>query len=113
DAYGHGAAQVARTALGAGADRLAVATVDEGLELRAAGVAGRVLVLSEPAPGEWCEARRAGLEPAVYSLSGVQAAAEAAAGDRSGELEEPWRVHLKVDTGMHRVGCKPDDAVAL
>jgi alanine racemase len=106
DGYGHGAEDVAFTALGAGADRLAVALVEEGQELRDLGVDAPVLVLSQPPPDAFADAFAAGLTPTVDTPEGIDAAAAACCG--SG-----WAVHLKVDTGMHRVGCHPDEAVAL
>ncbi|MDQ1425840.1 MAG: alanine racemase, partial [Acidimicrobiaceae bacterium] len=65
--YGHGAVEVGRTALAAGAGSLCVATVDEGVELRAAGIDAPVLVLSEPAPRRFADAAAARLAVAVYS----------------------------------------------
>lgn len=105
DGYGHGALAVARAALEGGATWLAVATVDEGMALRAGGVTAPILLLSEPPPGAFAAARHAGLTPTLYSHAGV-AAAEAAG-------SEPWTVHLKVDTGMHRVGADLEDIDAL
>jgi alanine racemase len=101
--YGHGAIEVARAALSVGATRVAVAQVGEGLDLRAAGLDVPIWVLAEPDPAELAAAAGAGLEPAVYSASTVAAAAAV------GGLT----VHLKVDTGMHRVGAAPTDVVAL
>jgi alanine racemase len=101
--YGHGAVEVGRTALAAGAGGLCVATVDEGVAVRAAGIDAPVLVLSEPAPSRFADAAAAGLAVAIYSDSGIDAASRAG----------PLAVHLKVDTGMHRVGAEPSDAVRL
>jgi alanine racemase len=106
NAYGHGAVPVARAALAGGAEWLAVAFVDEGRELRAAGITAPMLVLSEPRPAEMVEARAAGLRVTVYSATGIAAAATAASDGGA-----PWPVQLKVDTGMHRVGCAPDEVV--
>ena len=105
DGYGHGAAAVARTALGAGAASLAVALVDEGVELRRAGIEAPVLLLSEAPPGSAEVAVAAGLTPTVYTAQGVAEMA-AAVGRRN---RGPWSLHLKVDTGMHRVGAMPAD----
>ncbi|MGI9612664.1 MAG: alanine racemase [Acidimicrobiales bacterium] len=102
--YGHGAVPVARAALEAGATRLAVAQVDEGVALRAAGIDATIWVLSEPEPAEFVVAAANGLEPAVYSPGGIADAA--ASGTR-------LTVHLKADTGMHRVGARPADIVTL
>jgi len=103
-----GAVPVAAAALDAGAVALAVAIPDEGIELRDEGIDGRVLVLSEPRPSELAACAAFGLEPAVYTVDGVSAAAKAAV-DHGRQLP----VHLKVDTGMHRVGATPDDAVRI
>jgi alanine racemase len=108
DAYGHGALPVAHAALEAGADWLAVALVEEGVALRDAGVEAPVLLLSEPPPDALAEALAAGLTPTLYTADGVAAAAGAARG-RPGSVG----VHLKVDTGMHRVGADPADAADL
>ena len=108
DAYGHGAAPVARAALEAGAAWLAVATVEEGVELRQAGVEAPVLVLAEPPPAAMDEVVRRRLTPALYSRAGVAAAGAAAA--RAGTVLD---AHVKVDTGMHRVGADPGDLDAL
>jgi len=108
DAYGHGALAVARAAVRAGADWLAVAVVDEGLSLRAAGIDVPILLLSEPPPGAMADAQGAWLTPTLYTEAGIEAASAAA---RRGLV--PWPVHLKVNTGMNRVGARPDDVVAL
>jgi alanine racemase len=100
DGYGHGAVEVARAALDAGASWLAVALPSEGTRLRHAGIDAPVLLLSEPP--SWDEVVASGLAPTVYSERGVAALA--------GRGARP--VHLKVDTGMRRVGVRPDQAVA-
>lgn len=109
DAYGHGAVPVARAAIGAGAAGLAVALVDEGLELRRHGVAAPVLVLSEPVGAEAAEAvATGGLTATVASFSGAGVLAAAA---RRVGTRVP--VHVKVDTGMHRLGVAPEAAASL
>jgi alanine racemase len=110
DGYGHGAVPVARAAIEAGAQALGVALVEEGIELRDAGIDTPILVLSEPVPDAAASVVAFGLTPVVYTLAGIDALAKAVA-DR-GEHER-LGVHLKVDTGMNRVGCDPDDAVEL
>jgi len=107
DAYGHGAAPVARAALEGGATSLAVAIVDEGVELRQAGVEAPILVLSEPSADAMAEAAARRLTPTLYSEEGI-ALARAAAG-----AGERYPVEVKVDTGMHRVGADPDRVVDL
>jgi alanine racemase len=104
DAYGHGSVACSRVALDAGASMIAVALVEEGIELRRSGVRAPILLLSEPRPGEMFEVVEAGLTPTVYSPVGV-AALVAAAGSR--KLDAPVDVHLNLDTGMNRVGLRP------
>jgi alanine racemase len=110
DAYGHGAVPVSRAALAAGASHLGVALVEEGVELRAAGIDATVLVLSEPVPDAAETVVLERLTPVVYTMGGIDALAKAVA---SAGAHDPLDVHLKVDTGMHRVGCRPDDALEL
>ena len=106
--YGHGGPAVARAALAGGAQRLAVALVDEGVELRRHGVTAPVLLLSECGPDAVDTALAYGLTPTLYSSEAIAAFA---AGARAAGHEVP--VHLKVDTGMHRVGAAPEDLVAF
>ncbi|WCO66628.1 alanine racemase [Iamia majanohamensis] len=109
DGYGHGAATVARAALDAGAEGLAVALVEEAEELRAAGIDAPVMLLSEPPPGGADRLVAAAVEPTAYSIEVVDAVADAVTAAGRG----PWPVHLKVDTGMHRVGATPEVAVRV
>ena len=110
DGYGHGAIPVARGARRGGATWLGVALVEEGVELRDAGVDGPILVLSEPTPEAMAEVVARDLTPTLYTVAGVEAAvAEVGRAGRS----RPLAVHVKIDTGMHRVGATPDVAVAL
>ncbi len=111
DGYGHGAVPVARTAVAAGAAGLCVALVQEGVALRRAGIPAHVpvLVLSEQPPAQLPTAVAHDLALTVYSRAAVDAAAAAASG--LGRIGHP--VHLKVDTGMHRVGCRPDEVREL
>lgn len=102
--YAHGAVPVARTVLEAGADRLGVALVEEGQELRAAGIDAPILCLSECPIGSEVEAIAAELTLTVYSEGGLERLASAAAA--AGRLPT---VHVKVDTGMHRVGVYPPE----
>lgn len=109
DGYGHGAVAVAQAAVEGGATWLAVALVEEGEALREAGIDAPVLLLAEPPAASMGAVRAGDLTPTIYTPGGVAAAAGAAA--RSGG--PPLTVHLKVDTGMHRVGADPADAVPL
>lgn len=109
DGYGHGDVPTARAAIAGGATHLAVALVSEGVRLREAGIDVPILVLSEPLPEELDVAVGWSLTPFVYRCSFVEAVAETA--ERLGC--SPYRVHLKVDTGMHRVGASPVEAIDL
>lgn len=108
DGYGHGAVPVARAALEGGATWLAVALVEEGAALRRAGIEAPILLLSEPPVEAAAEAVAQRLVPTVYTRQGLDSLIRVV-DDRSPPLE----VHLKVDTGMHRVGVDPDDAPEL
>jgi alanine racemase len=105
DAYGHGDVEVSRAALQAGATWLGVALVEEGLRLRDAAIDVPVLVLSEFPPGSEKEALTAGLTPSLYTGEGLRRLAEAAAATGA-----PVGVHVKIDTGMHRLGLDPGSA---
>lgn len=104
DAYGHGDVPVAEAALEAGASWLAVALLEEGIRLREAGIDAPILVLSEPAVGDAGQLLEWRLTPTVYRAETI-----AALGDQAQTLEisGPVGVHLKIDTGMHRVGAAP------
>lgn len=102
NAYGHGAADVAQTVLAAGADRLAVATVGEGVELRQAGIGAPIQVLGYTPGWQMAEAVRQELIVTVFDLETVQALSAAAV-----EAGRAGRVHVKVNTGMNRLGLPP------
>ncbi|MGB3543023.1 alanine racemase, partial [Rubrivirga sp.] len=99
DAYGHGAVPVARVLEAEGVKRLAVATVPEAVELRDAGIESRILVLAGPLPEFLPVYAEHGLEAVVSSSTVAEAVAE---------YRIP--VHVKVDTGMHRLGVQPEQA---
>jgi alanine racemase len=101
DAYGHGALQVAATLQEEGIDFFAVATVEEGIQLREHDVRDRVLVMGAYLPGSAPAYRKYGLEATIGSLEGLEAAASESQGS-------PFAVHLKIDTGMGRIGLPPD-----
>ncbi|HLI14951.1 MAG TPA: alanine racemase [Acidimicrobiales bacterium] len=108
DAYGHGAVEAARALVAGGAAALAVALVEEGVALREAGIDRPVLVLAEPTAEAMVEAAARDLTLTVYRPEGVAAARSAARAAR-----RTLRVHLKVDTGMHRLGADPGDVLEL
>jgi alanine racemase len=106
DAYGHGAVAVARVLEREGVDWLGVALVEEGARLRRAGVELPILVLGPLQRGELDEVRAHRLTPAVSSLEQLRMWAEAAGGEAGAARQN---LHLKVDTGMHRLGLSPPD----
>lgn len=98
DAYGHGAVQVAREAIACGVDYLAVAFLDEALELRNAGVEAPILVLGHtPVEGIALAAEKR-ITLTIYSDEALDAISERAT------TEPPVTVHIKIDTGMGRIG---------
>lgn len=108
DGYGHGAIEVGRAALEGGAQSLGVALAEEAIVLREAGIASPILVLTEPS--------EAALEPLIaadVTLTLYRPEAVAAADRAARKLEVKAAVHVKVDTGMHRVGVDPADVLAL
>ncbi len=111
DAYGHGAVAVAGAAIKGGAHWLAVAMVEEGLELRKSGISSPILLLSEPDPDAMDEAVAYDLIPTLYTHEGLNSIRRAA---RARSLPNaPTVVQLKVDTGMHRVGADPKEVLSL
>jgi alanine racemase len=108
DGYGHGAVAIATAALASGATMVAVAVVDEGMELRQAGVVAPILLLSDPADDAVPDAVANGLTLAVSTERTRRLIEDAA---RSQGVRAV--VHLKVDTGMHRIGVSPAEVPAL
>ncbi len=109
DAYGHGAVPVARRLVAAGCERLAVATVAEGAELRAAAVRVPILVLGGiHDAAEAADAAALDLVPVIQHAGHVPLLAKVAR-----ERGRPLAVELEVDTGMARMGVAPEDVAAL
>jgi alanine racemase len=104
DAYGHGAVGVSRALEAAGVDWLGVALLEEGAEVRRAGIGLPILVLGTARPAKIALYRRYRLTPTLSSLAELALWREWAAG-----LSEPQPVHLKVDTGMSRLGVGLDE----
>ena len=107
DAYGHGAVAVAETAVAAGAECLAVALVQEGVELRHAGIEAPILVLSEQPLSQISDIVSHGLIATAYSVAYIEALEEQA--QQRNTIGQG--VHLKIDTGMNRVGVHPSQAL--
>ena len=106
NAYGHGAIAVARTALHNGASHLAVASVSEALELRSAGIEAPILVLSYTPAQMIRQAVREDIAVTLYDLE-LARAYDRAAREAGGKL----KVHVKVDTGMGRLGILSNDVM--
>ena len=100
DGYGHGAPEVARAALAGGAERLGVASVEEALQLRGAGITAPVLCWLFVEGDEFGPAIEADVELSASSQAALARIAGAAA-----KLGRTARVHLKIDTGLSRSGC--------
>lgn len=98
DAYGHGAIEVSRILCGEGAEWLAVSSVEEGIALRRAGIDCRILVMAGVMPWEYGALTEYSLTPVVHSLEELKALSERCPGG--------IRVHLKIDTGMNRLGTR-------
>jgi len=105
DAYGHGAVEVSRTLEAAGIDMLGVALVEEGVELRSGGARAPILVMG-PMPAD--DVARALEFDLIPTVDGPAAAAEVEA--RAAELGRTAAVHLKIDTGMNRLGVRAEGA---
>jgi len=108
NAYGHGAIEVSRTLLRHGAERLAVATLGEGLALRAAGIDAPILVLWGLGAPEVGPALAADLEPIVYDEAGIDLVERGAA-----DAGRRASVQLKIDSGLGRQGSAPSAAMEL
>ncbi len=106
NAYGHGSVEIARTALAHGAAYLAVARLDEGIELRAAGITAPILVMGYTPPEDVTRGIAHDLTLTVTEW--VVAEAASAAARAAGKVA---RLHVKVDTGMGRFGLLPDEVV--
>ena len=106
DAYGHGAVPCARTVLQNGASLLGVATLGEALQLRNADIAAPILILGYTPPWQALDAVRQGISCAVFDLATAQALSAAAL-----QVETVARVHVKVDTGMTRLGLPVAEVV--
>lgn len=103
-AYGHGNPECASAALEAGATRIGVARVAEALHLREAGIAAPIHVFTEPPPAAAGTVLDLDLTPTVYTEEFGRALSDA-----TGERKRDVAVHVKLDTGMHRVGVMSDD----
>ena len=112
NAYGHGAVQCAQAALAAGAHGLCVALTQEAVELRTAGIDAPIMVLSEQPVSDAPILVAHRVVCVAYNEHYIAALASAALASAAATQAERTLVHLKIDTGMHRVGVTPAAAVA-
>ena len=113
DGYGHDAVLTSKLAEENGAEFLAVATVDEGIELRENGIKAHILLLSLCTPEEMSDLFKYEITPLVFSqeyITTLSAAADEYFGKAGAGKCEKFPVHLAVDTGMGRIGCYPEEA---
>jgi len=103
NAYGHGIIEVARQALKSGADALGVARINEGIRLRKAGIDAPVLVFGYTVPSEAARLYEFDLIQTVYSYETARMIS-----DTASSLDIKINIHLKIDTGMGRLGLLPD-----
>ncbi len=108
DAYGHGAVAAAQALAEEGARMFGVATVEEGVELRQAGIRNPVVVLGGVDEPQAEEAHGNGLSAAVFDFGQIEYLARTAA-----ERGKPFPVHPKIDTGMGRLGFLPEDSAKV
>jgi len=108
DAYGHGAVEIAKRASVSGADMFGVSTVGEGIELREAKIESPILLLGGCSKGdaEWIVSYN--LKSIIYSFDAVLSLSKEA--ERQGKIAD---VHIKVDTGMGRIGIQSDEVMGL
>ena len=100
NAYGHGIDWTVNTAIESGVVWFAVAAIDEAILVRSISDNIRILLLSEPSMSELEKLATYNIDTTVYNESFIEAL---------GESQHTFKVHLKIDTGMHRVGCSPDE----
>lgn len=106
DAYGHGAVMLAPTILASGIDMLGVASIDEGVDLRNANINCEILVLGAVPVWAVESAVNADLSISIFSKGHIDACKKAY--ERTGKKP---KVHIKIDTGMNRIGVSAEDAV--
>ncbi len=108
DAYGHGAVPIAWHLVHRGATALGVGDSTEALELRASGITAPILILGAVVPGEFEDVVRGGIHVTLHSADRARALRRLVKG-----LDLSVGVHLKVDTGMGRLGCLPERAIGI
>ncbi len=108
DAYGHGLIPVARRLVSCGVDYLGVASIDEGIKLREAGIRGPILILGLVLKGDIGPVFKYRLTPTICTME-----LAAALNSRAAKSGKKFKVHVKVDTGMGRIGVLCKDALSF
>lgn len=108
DSYGHNAVLTAKLAEEAGVEYFAIATVNEGVELREAGIKSNLLLLSLCIPEEYDDVFKYNITPLLFNKENIECFSNAA--DLYFKNNEKFKVQLAVDTGMGRIGCYPEEA---
>ena len=103
NAYGHGSVELARVFLEHGADRVAVACLGEAIELRQGGITGRIVILGHTDGSQAAELVNYGIDVTVFRYEDALAFSQAAVAQ-----QRMVHVHIAVDTGMGRIGYRPD-----
>jgi alanine racemase len=107
DAYGHGCVRVSQTVLSNGADHLGVARIEEGIRLRKSGISASVLVFGHIAEPDLPALFEYELTPTAYSLAAARSISAV-----SSRFNKTIPIHVKVDTGMGRLGLSPENTLA-
>jgi alanine racemase len=108
NAYGHGAVEVSRSLIAQGVARVAVVSLDEGIVLRAAGITAPIVILGPLFPEQIRDVIAHRLTPVISDRSLLPTLAQA-----TGSLPNAYPIHLKVETGMGRLGLATDELLAL
>lgn len=108
DAYGHGAARVAQALESLNVSHFAVATPDEGIALREAGLRAPILLMGALFPEQFADVVAHDLTPVLYEAALAEEFAKHLAGRSA-----PYPIHLKIETGMGRLGLEPEEVAAL
>lgn len=103
NAYGHGAVTAAKVFLQNGADRLGVSILREGIELRKADIKAPILLLNYTPPSQYKDLVKYDLTPSIYRYEDAKELS-----DIGGSMNRSIKIHIKVDTGMSRIGFLPD-----
>lgn len=104
NAYGHGSTEIARYLNQLGVDSFAVATLDEGISLRKQGIEGEILVLGYTSPFRFQD---------LITYNIIQTIIDYDYGQKVNEFNQNIAVHIKIDTGMHRLGIKTSDVLQI